>query len=138
MHQAIASALVATPALAYITTCICQNTPLQGLTFPKMNLVLEIRQSRSWQCLGKTISQHLLRAPHTASLSSAAHVYALTGQWRSEFTARRFALLLSPHSVGFFAVTLKSVHNCLIHMSSLAALLIAISCRLTPLIQLID
>ena len=42
-------------------------------------------------------------------------------------TARRLALLLSPHSVGFFAVIVKSVHNCLIHISSFAALLIAIS-----------
>ena len=42
-------------------------------------------------------------------------------------TARRFALLLSPHTVGFFAVIFKSVHNCLIHISSFAALLIAIS-----------
>ena len=43
------------------------------------------------------------------------------------FTARRFAFLLSPHSVGFFAVILKQVHNCLIHISSFAALIIAIS-----------
>ena len=43
------------------------------------------------------------------------------------FTARRFSLLLSPHSVAFFVVIFKSVHNCLFHISALAALFIAIS-----------
>ena len=42
------------------------------------------------------------------------------------FTARRCSLLMSPHSVASFVVIVKSLHNCLFHISSLAPLFIAI------------
>ena len=73
---------------------------------------------------------------HCKSISSCS-TYSLTLKCRTRmcfdlslemgFKARRFALISSPHSVGFFAVILKSVHNYLIHISTFAAQLIAIS-----------
>ena len=131
MHQAIACALVATPALACITTL-----PHKVKIVLSCSLSLILASAGPGKTLVKP-SANISFVPIHFTVTSSSSTYSRTLQCRTRmcfdrsleigFTANKLALLLSPHNVGFCDVRLKSVHTCLAHISSFVVLLIATS-----------
>ena len=123
MRQAMACALVATPALACITTL-----PHKVQIFLSCSLSLRLASAGPGNTLVQP-SANISFVPIHFTVISSSSTYSRTLKCRTRmcfdrslevgFTANKLALFLSPQNVGFCAVRLKLGHNCLAHISSL-------------------